>query len=714
MRSFTLPRFRAKTAPLALFVLCALVFVPLVYRLGFYWDDWPSIWFLHFWGPASFKTGFSIDRPLLAWIFMLTTPIFGESTSAWQFFSLFTRFLSSLAWWWTLRGLWPQHGRQAFWVAALFAVYPGFAQQYIAVTYSNSYLVFTLFIFSFGSMVWAYRQPTRFWLWMALSLVSSAFSLFITEYFFGLELLRPVLLWMLLAAPDAGRLKQLRAVILRWLPYLAILIPFVIWRAFIAPSPRASIQLFDSMRAAPLATLGQLIRTIAGDFIEVNFQAWYHGLDLGYLHDFDISVLSLLVAAVALVIGLTLFYLLHCEQKAPANRQPKNVTRPPRSFTLADLWRNKFRSRNLFRPTAFAHSWALQATALGVVAFLVSGWPIWITDLHFELLFPFDRFTLITMLGASLFIGGLVGLLDRRPWISALALALLLGLAAGQQFQQRLAFRQEWLSQKNFFWQLTWRAPRLQPGTTVMTSEIPFIYYSDNSLTAPLNWIYAPESDARQMPYLLYDIEARLGQGLPDIQPGLDLNMPYRAASFTGSTSQAIVLFYDPPRCLKVMNPALDRYLPVKPLYIREATSLSRLDLISSGAQPPAAPPANIFGEEPPHAWCYFFEKAELYAQTGEWEKAAQMADQALKLTKKFTDKNVSELIPFVMSYAYTGKWEKAVKLSLDAYQIWNKTQYPLCDAWANIRQNTQSQAAQQAAIQEIQDQLSCKFPGSK
>ena len=232
--------------------------MPLVYRLGFYWDDWPSIWFLHFWGPASFKEGFALDRPLLAWVFMLTTPLFGESTAAWQFFSLFTRFLAGLAWWWTLRGLWPRHARQVFWVAALFAVYPGFSQQYIAVTYSNAFLVYTLFIVSFGTMVWSYRKPGWFWPLMALSWITAAFSLFITEYFFGLELLRPFLLWMLLPAAGAGLFKKLRQVVVRWLPYLAILIPFVVWRAFIAPSPRANILLFSQLRSAPLATLGQL------------------------------------------------------------------------------------------------------------------------------------------------------------------------------------------------------------------------------------------------------------------------------------------------------------------------------------------------------------------------------------------------------------------------------------------------------------------------
>jgi hypothetical protein len=678
-----LPRFTAKSAPLALLLLCALAFVPLVYKLGFYWDDWPSIWFLHLWGPASFREGFALDRPLLAWVFMLTTPLFGESTTAWQYFSLFTRLLASLAWWWTLRGLWPRAGRQVFGVALLFAVYPGFSQQYIAVTYSNSFLVFTLFIVSFGTMVWAYRKPGWFWPLMGLSLLTSAFSLFITEYFFGLELLRLLLLWMLLPEAGIDKLKKLRLVVLRWLPYLAILIPFVVWRAFIAPSPRADILLFNQLRLAPLATIGKLATTIAQDFVEVNFQAWYHTLNLVYLKDFDLNVLSLLIGATSLSIIFTFLY----------------------SFRF-DFGATK--------TGAGTTNWALQALVLGIIAFLVSGWTIWITNLHIELLFPYDRFTLITMLGTSLLIGGLIGLLDWKPWLSALVLALLVGLATSSQFQQRLVFRQEWLAQKNFFWQLIWRAPGIQPGTTVMTSEIPFTYYSDNSLTAPLNWIYAPRNRSHEMPYLLYDIEARLGQGLPEIKTGLPIAMPYRAATFNGSTSQAIVLFYDPPRCLKVMNPALDRYLPVKPLYIREAAALSRLDLILPAASPPAVPPEGIFEAEPPHAWCYYFEKAELFAQTGEWVKVSEMADQALKLTKHFTDKNVSELIPFVMGYAHTGKWEKAVKLSMDAYQIWDKTQYPLCDAWSSIRQNTYVDAAQQAAIQQIQEQLSCQFSGSE
>jgi hypothetical protein len=159
-----------------------------------------------------------------------------------------------------------------------------------------------------------------------------------------------------------------------------------------------------------------------------------------------------------------------------------------------------------------------------------------------------------------------------------------------------------------------------------MTSEIPFVYYSDNSLSAPLNWIYAAENPSKNMQYLLYDIEARLGEALEQLKPGITIRMPYRAAEFSGSTSQAIVLFYDPPRCVKVMNPGLDRFLPFKPLYIREAAHLSNPDLILAGGSWHL--PGNIFGSCPLPTGVTTFEKAELYGWTA-IGKPVGMADAA-------------------------------------------------------------------------------------
>lgn len=676
-------------APAALLALAAAVHLPLIGGLGFYWDDWPSIWFYHQWGPAGFLQSFASDRPALAWVFMLTTSLFGESTLAWQLFGWLARAAASLALWWTLTEVWSNRPRLAFWAAVIFAIYPGFSQQYIAVTYGNAFLVYTLTLVSFGAMLRAYRRPRRFWALLALALAAQSASLAMTEYFFGLELLRPALLYVALLNPSApdepkpGARRLVWTAVRRWLPFLLPAVPFLIDRAFFHKTPRGDIILFRNLAADPAAAIGELLRTIGVDFIETNFLAWFQNLQPAFLADFDRSILIILFTAAATAGAISAAGALALPERMAAAESSDSSRCSP----------------------------ALQAVFLGIAAFFTSGWIIWVTDLHLELFFPWDRFTLITMPAAALLIAGLCELAARLPRLGMLLPVVFVMLAAGAQFQHRLLYRQEWLAQRSFLWQLAWRIPGLEPGTVLLTSDLPFKYYSDNSLSAPLNWMYAPENRDPQMPYLLYDVEARLGLDIPDFEPDRPIRMRYRAVTFYGSTSQAVVVFYDPPRCVKIVDPVVDRFLPVKPLYIREMTPLSRPELILTGAEPPAQPPMHILGPEPPQNWCYYFQKAELFGSAGDWQAAAKMADQALKVNKHFTEKNVSELFPFIEAYAHTGDWEQATSLSLKAVAIWDKTRYPLCDVWTRIAVGTPAGPQREAAIQNLEESLQCDLP---
>jgi len=77
--------------PLVLLVVAILAFGLLIPWLGFYWDDWPKAWFLHLLGPTGFDEVYGADRPNLAWTYLITTSILGESPIAWQIFGLLTR-----------------------------------------------------------------------------------------------------------------------------------------------------------------------------------------------------------------------------------------------------------------------------------------------------------------------------------------------------------------------------------------------------------------------------------------------------------------------------------------------------------------------------------------------------------------------------------------------------------------------------------------------
>lgn len=678
--------FRAWTAPIALLLLCLVSFGLLIPRLGFYWDDWPTIWYLHMLGPDSFQESFAIDRPFLAWLFMITTRIFGESIAGWQLFGIFTRWMSCMVLWWTLRLLWPQNTTQATWITFLFAIYPGFSQQYISVTYSHGFLLLALFLFSLGSMILAYRQPGRFWLWISLSLVSAALSMFISEYFFGLELLRPLFLWMVTQDQPIALRQRLKQIALRWSPYVLLMGLFLVWRTLLSTTERGEIQIFDRLFASPLATLLEMGRTIIQDLFEVSALAWAQTLDLREALKLSPEQTLIYLVLVIFAAALISFYLLRLRITPASSGQAASEKRS---------------------------AWAKQAILLGLFALLVGGWPFWVTYLPIKLRFPWDRFTLAMMLGASILVVGLIDLL-RAHRLKVVILGVLVGLAVGLHYQTGLAYSQLWETQKSLFWQLTWRAPAIEPSTLLITPKLPFRHYSDNSLTAPLNWSYAPAFDSRQMPYLIFDIEARLDNALTSFEPGIPIQHPYRAMYFEGTTSQALVFYYEPPRCLVIVDPGKDQGLPEHPLFIPAALALSNLQTIEANPISPARPPAKFFGPEPEPTWCYYFEKADLARQTGDWGQAAEYGEQAAPFLAQLAPQNAIEMLVFIQSFAHTGQWEKAVEWTEITFELDPTIKDTLCKTWLDFYESAPHSPEKDAAIQRVAAGLSCNSDGTQ
>lgn len=662
----------------ALLLICVLAYGVTIHQQGFYWDDWTIVWYIHFLGASSFKAAFASDRPLLAWVYQVTTPLLGESPFNWQAFAVVARWLACAALWWTLHGLWLRKPIQTSAVAFLFAVYPGFKQQHIAITYSNAFFVLALYLSSWGFMVWSLRRQSKFWLFYLISLLLSVYTVFTAEHFFGLELLRPIFLWIVLGETISPYGKRLKRTLLLWLPFLVIDLAFLIWRTT-TPTPRAQITLFERLASDPSGTVALLAKTAIRDILTASYSAWNQIFRLDWLsaQPQGTAVRFLLIAlAAAGATGLALAF-------AARRQQPVN---------------DKLRLR-----------WAITAIVLGLFSLLVGGIPIWPTNLRLELFFPWDRFTLPMMFGAALLLAGLIELLS---FVRLLGIALVMafvGLAAGFHYQIALSFRADWQSQRDFFWQLTWRVPGLEPGTILLTSDLPFEYNWDNSLTAPLNWTYAPDMRGTELPYLMYNAESRLSSGLPPLDENTRIQEYLRITPFSGSISQAIVVFYQPPaNCFKLIDPLIDQNLPEKPRYFKEIFAFSRLDLIHTGAAPPSQPPVQLFAPEPPLNWCYYFQKAELARQTENWDEIVQLGEKAFAIEKTFTRKNIYELLPFIEGYARSNKIDRAYDLTRQGYQTWEKMGPTLCILWDRISADANLGAEIQSASKVILEELEC------
>ena len=155
-----------------------------------------------------------------------------------------------------------------------------------------------------------------------------------------------------------------------------------------------------------------------------------------------------------------------------------------------------------------------------------------------------------------------------------------------------------------------------------------------------------------------------LGHSIPAFEENLPIRQSYRSATFSSTTSQSVVIFYSPPGCLKVINPAYNANLPIYPDTLKKAFAISHPNQILQNADVNAIPPAQIFGSEPERTWCYFYQKADLARQYANWAGIYAIGEEVFSL--KYYPEEFSELYPFIEGYAKTDNWPRALELIKD------------------------------------------------
>ena len=156
----------------------------------------------------------------------------------------------------------------------------------------------------------------------------------------------------------------------------------------------------------------------------------------------------------------------------------------------------------------------------------------------------------------------------------------------------------------------------------------------------------------------------RLDNSLPDLKKDIPVQYDYLAGQFNGNTSESLAFYYAPPACLRLLEPDLDsnnRFILAESL-MREASALSDETRILNDAL--ARIPA-IYGPEPVHGWCYYFEKADLARQRSDWEEVVSLGEAAFKLNDH--PNNPVERFVFIEGYAHMGDWERAMRRVLGA-----------------------------------------------
>src|SRR5215216_6698166 len=368
---------------------------------------------------------------------------------------------------------------------------------------------------------------------------------------------------------------------------------------------------------------------------------------------------------------------------------------------------------NLDFSTNQTTGFAVSAIVIGLIGILLGRIPSFAAGLPLTLQSSYDRFMISMMLGGSLFVTGFVELLFRNTRLKLYAFALLIALGIGQQFFNANIFRRDWAKQQEIYWQLAWRIPAMKPNTALLTDQLPIDYETDLSFTAPINWMYAPNysrsspmDESGNLPYALLYTEKRLGGGsLPSLEPNTAIGLPIRRVSFTGSTSQVLVIYMPPNGCLRVLDAVRGDEITYgkQSRFLVNAIPLSDPSTIIFNSDQTVKLP---FLSEPDHHWCYYFAKAELAYQQKDYGKVVVLIDQAI--SRGYEPEDPFEWLAYIESKALIGDIETAEKFSRSAFEQENGLRKGLCEVWKRVKAQNPAGNGEESRVNQLLSDFQC------
>jgi hypothetical protein len=313
------------------------------------------------------------------------------------------------------------------------------------------------------------------------------------EYFAGIELVRPFLLWF--AFREAPVRERLWRVFRFWIPYFGILVLYAAFRA-------SFTQLLGHDRNPPVILFGLfsdtfhsivfLIQSSIRDLVDVLVAAWNPTYDPSFI---DFSIFTNIwiwgFAVITALVGWMYFALVRGEDHVEDEQL----------------------------------SWARTMLRLGLIFTTIGLLPTWISGRTFFQLYNLfdDRLAMPSMFGASMVWVGTIFYFLRKQVHSYTALAILVGLAVGLQLRTNTEYARGWEKQSQFYWQLYWRAPYIEPGTAFISDGEIFPLMGIHPTSYAINSLYPPNESMREFNYAFF-ASGGADRWLGGIPPGLYVN----------------------------------------------------------------------------------------------------------------------------------------------------------------------------------------------
>jgi hypothetical protein len=669
---------RKEFFPILFFFLIILSYGVLVPEMGFAGDDWTLIW-----------DSYRIDefnmikfRPLVVLIYQILRNVLLPIPYQWFMAAIVFRYIGGLVVYYLFKELFLDYENFAELFALLYSIYPGCIVGYMPVHMIAPILQPFFLFFSFYLMVLWLRKRNTHNIILVISYISAALNLILTEYFFFLELLRPIIICIVVG--HMKEKKQIKDIFRIWFPYLIIFIVGLIWRgSFLGKTNPYNVSLIYDFINSPLPTIQYFAKTLIDHFNITLIRSLIEAFRIPLT--FGPRTLLLYFALVALISFLVFIYL---------------VLYVP---TIDQKIKNDQKSKK-------SSQW-FYFLIIGIISFVLADLSFLITKL--DPVYGFDvrnRFAVTQAFSMALLIFiPLYILKGINRVLFILVGSILIGSFAGVQFKGANDFRNEWAHQEEFFWHFAWRVPNLKSGSLIIMNIPDFNTIGDNALSAGINWNYVKNPRMLKMDYYVYFDDFHLTLDIPDYEDSKQLSIRHKSGTFEGFTNQTIVIQFDDSSCLRILDPEVEIYNPDIIEFTRNYMKYSNLDIIETDNYLQSGLlDQSIFRTELPHGWCYYFEKADLARQLEDWNAIEKLGNLAFSLDEHPND--AAEYLPFIEGYAHLGNWTRAIQLSNDMVDISLGYAPMNCALWKRINNSIPDSPEKSRALDEISKSTNCTF----
>lgn len=629
----TVNRFEFLLSISLLSLVSAIVYLVFIPEFGYFNDDWYLMYAAGAKSSAVFWDIFSVDRPLRALVMIPAYTFFGADPLYYNLSAFLFRLLGGFSFLWILRALWPGNKRVTLWMSLLFLLYPGFLSQPNAIDYLCHLAGLAAGMLSIGLTLQAVQANLwkRKLLFYIASILLGWFYLGQIEWYIGLEFFRFACVLLL-----AFRLNEtVWARVVKFFQYAlpAFLIPgvFLAWRLFYFESERGAtdvnLQLSD-LQGEPLTFLFNFSSTLLNDFFDVILRAWWlplRRLSVGmtlqeWLPGFGIALLALL-----------LLWLFSRVSQTPEETESGS----------SSIWRREV-------------IWVgLGALVFGLFPVIMVG-----RSVDFK---SFSRYTLIASVGAAL-LWPVVLSYTPSLRLRNVFFGILIVSASLTHYVNGFVKARETEATRNFWWQVSWRIPQINPAATLVTSYS-VAAEEDYFTWGPANLLYHPESNHEK--YVQPAIYAVLlsDETVSKVIAREPQDYSNRRSIRTYPNYRNILILTQPTpaSCVQVLDlhqVELSSFEDPRAANIAPYSEAEHIALNEPFQVPPVIP----FGFEPPNEWCCYYQKASYARQLGNWDEVLRLGEAAISLG--FFAKDEIEWMPFLQAYAYSDNTDRLNELA--------------------------------------------------